>query len=90
MKKITAILFTHPTCIGCGESIRRMQKLEAERDDLDFRIISLAGATGQELARKWHIRSVPTIIFNDNPELRIVGIPKAETLDNMLARLCDI
>ena len=87
MKKIKAILFTHPTCVGCGESIRRMQKLEAERDDLDFEIISLVGATGQRLAREWHIQSVPTIIFNDNPDLRIVGIPKPETLQEMLKKI---
>jgi glutaredoxin len=85
--KIHIVLFTHPTCVGCGESIRRMQRLEEEENDIDFEIMSLAGKTGQELGTKWHIHSVPTIVFNDDPENRIMGIPKPETINTILNKL---
>lgn len=85
--KIRAVLFTHPTCVGCGESIRRMQQWERERDDLQFEIMSLAGKSGHELARKWHIHSVPTIVFDDNPAFSILGIPSPATFEAMMARV---
>ncbi len=84
-EKIKAILFTHPTCVGCGESIRRMQQWAGERDDLDFEVMSLAGASGHAQAAKWHIHSVPTIIFDNNPHYHIMGIPSRETFERMMA-----
>jgi predicted DsbA family dithiol-disulfide isomerase len=85
--KIHIVLFTHPTCVGCGESIRRMQRLEKEENDIDFEIMSLAGETGKKLGEKWHIHSVPTIVFDDDPENRIMGIPKPETIQSILSKL---
>ncbi len=86
-EKIRAVLFTHPTCVGCGETIRRMQEWEKERDDLKFEIMSLAGKSGHELARQWHIHSVPTLVFNNNPELHILGIPSRATFETMMERV---
>ncbi len=89
-KKIRIVLFTHPTCVGCGESIRRMQKFEKENDDIEFEIMSLAGRPGRELGEKWNIHSVPTIIFNNDPENRIMGIPKVETINSIIENLKNI
>ncbi len=86
-RKIKAILFTHPTCVGCGESIRRMQQWAEERNDLDFEVMSLAGASGHAQAARWHIHSVPTIIFDNNPEYHIMGIPSRETFETMMKRV---
>ncbi len=79
--KIPVVLFTHPTCVGCSEAIRRMTAFAGDHQELQFRITSLAGTEGQALADRWNVKSVPTIIFNDDPQMRIVGVPKAETLD---------
>lgn len=79
--RLPVVLFTHPTCVGCTEAIRRMQTFSDEHEDVNFRITSLAGREGQELAEKWGVKSVPTIIFNNDPQISIVGVPKIETLD---------
>lgn len=85
--KIKVVLFTHPTCTGCRETYRRFEQWEKERDDLSFKVQSLAGPRGHALAEKWHIRSVPTVIFNDDPELRITGIPRRQTMEEMLRKI---
>lgn len=82
-RKIPVVLFTHPTCMGCSDAIRRMTAFAADHQELQFRITSLAGEEGQALADRWKVKSVPTIIFNDDPQMRIVGVPKAQTLDAM-------
>lgn len=78
---IPVVLFTHPTCVGCTEAIRRMQAFSDDHADVDFRITSLAGQEGKTLAEQWGVKSVPTVVFNDNPQLMIVGVPKKSTLD---------
>ncbi len=60
-----------------------MTAFAEDHQELQFRITSLASEQGQALAGRWNIKSVPTIVFNDDPELRIVGVPKAATLDAM-------
>ncbi len=79
--KIPVVLFTHPTCVGCSEAIRRLTAFAGDHEDLDFRVSSLAGNEGKTLAGQWNIKSVPTIVFNNDPQMMIVGVPKAETLD---------
>lgn len=85
--KIKAVLFTHPTCTGCRETYRRFKEWQKQRDDLLFEVQSLAGASGHALAEKWQIHSVPTVIFNDDPAVRITGIPRLKTVEEILKKI---
>jgi len=88
--RISAVLFTHPTCIGCGEAIRQMKAFADQHDVLDFEVQSLAGKSGMILAKKWNVQSVPTIVFNNDPIVRIVGIPSMELIESKVQELSDV
>ncbi len=82
--KIHAVLFTHPTCVGCGEAYRRLESYSKEHETVEVEVQSLAGEEGKLLAKKWRVNTVPTIIVDDDPDFRIMGVPKPDTLHNLI------
>ncbi|MCP4204053.1 MAG: hypothetical protein GY769_19220 [bacterium] len=78
--KVTLALFTHPVCSGCSEAYNRVQAFARDREDVEVEFYSLAGSSGRELARRWKVDSVPTVIVGGDPDHRIEGVPKRETL----------
>ncbi len=85
--KVTLALFTHPVCSGCSEAYDRVQAFARDREDVAVELYSLAGRSGRELARRWKVDLVPTVIVGGDPDHRIEGVPKRETLTAAVASL---
>jgi glutaredoxin len=83
MGRLTALLFTHPTCVGCGEALRRLEAFTGDHPDVEMQIVSLAAQSGQTLARVYRVRTVPTILFRGNPGQRVIGVPKIGELESL-------
>ena len=54
-----------------------------DHGSLDFRVMSLAGGSGMKLAKKLNVNSVPTIIFDNSSQMRIVGVPDEHFVDEI-------
>jgi hypothetical protein len=85
--QVTFALFTHPLCSGCSEACDRVQAFARGREDVEVELYSLAGRSGKELARRWKVDSVPTVIVGGDPDHRIEGVPKHETLTAALVAI---
>ncbi len=78
--KVTLTLFTHPVCSGCSAAYDRVQAFARDREDVEVELYSLAGSSGRELARRWKVDSVPTVIVDGDPDHRIEGVPRRGTV----------
>lgn len=70
-------VFTHPTCATCPNAIQMVQRLAEQDPQVQMRLISLAAASGREIAKSLNVMSVPTVFVN---ERRFVGVPKWDDL----------
>ncbi|MDH4121577.1 MAG: hypothetical protein OEV94_07725 [Deltaproteobacteria bacterium] len=84
---VTAVLFTHPMCVGCGEAIALLTRLGQQNPRVQVRFLSLAGKEGKAAGERLGVHAVPTVVFQDNPALRMEGVPEWEALTDMVERL---
>ncbi|ADC47528.1 redox-active disulfide protein [Methanobrevibacter ruminantium M1] len=76
-------VFTSPTCPHCPGAVRLVEKAKEELGDaLDVTIYNTAEAEAMEIARKYHIMYVPTIIIDG--EIKFQGAP---SYDELMAEL---
>ncbi|MDH4224324.1 MAG: thioredoxin family protein [Deltaproteobacteria bacterium] len=78
--RLKVVLFTHPVCVGCGEAIGMLTRLEQEDPEVEAVFYSLAGQSGKDLAQKWGVMAVPTLVFAENPAWRLEGVPNPQVL----------
>lgn len=77
----TIEVYTHPTCVTCGDAVEAARALEDRRDDVEVRIVSLATDKGRERAKEEQVLVVPTVIVGDQ---RVQAAPSEEELEEML------
>ena len=72
------IKFWGPGCINCKMMEPTMKQLEGEYPDIKFQSVNIAEQ--EELAEKYEIQSLPTLVFlkNDKVVAKMVGLkPKS-------------
>ncbi|GBE00907.1 thiol:disulfide interchange protein precursor [bacterium BMS3Abin08] len=62
---------------------------EIDRIDIKGNKITAAGLTGKELAKKYNVRGVPTLIFLDSSKKEIIRIPGALKKEDFRNVLCE-
>ncbi|MBT4945542.1 MAG: hypothetical protein HON27_05185 [Candidatus Marinimicrobia bacterium] len=89
LEKMTLRIFTHPACSGCGPAVELGWKLSESVDDLLLETVKLENKAGLAHAQKVGIKTIPSLIFyrDDVEQKRIVGLPKAEFLQEVYEEL---
>jgi len=83
MSMVEIRVFTHPTCTTCPNAIQMVQRLAEQDPQAQMRLVSLATASGREIAKASGVLSVPTVFVN---ETRFVGVPRWDDLVAAVAR----
>lgn len=58
-------VYTHPACRSCQDVLAAARELEAEREDVDVAMTSLASEAGRERAKSRDILVVPAVECGD-------------------------
>jgi thiol-disulfide isomerase/thioredoxin len=84
---LTFVEFTAPDCVPCARTRELLDDVTADRPDVS--VVAVDVADGLDLARAHRIMRAPTtlLITADGHLLgRVSGVPRADELDELLAR----
>lgn len=78
---VTVEVYTHPTCISCGDAVEAAEALAKRRPDVEVRIVSLATERGREKAKGNEVLVVPTVIVGTK---KVQAAPSEKDLEEMV------
>ena len=70
----TINIFTSPTCPNCPPAVKLAKEVAQEREDTKVIEISTVTTIGQQLARKYEIMAVPTLLVGGPSNSQKIGL----------------